>query len=139
MTKNNIFNDEKNNYHLKIDKKAFLYPEQYLKLIEIASLRQKYNLTCMINTGARINEIRNLKYGEWDEERYNIILYKTKIRAKLKEKRPSPRPIPVSSQFFKYLKKRIKIYNIYTTGQYRLMLQTLLKNINKTLLEKSKL
>jgi len=116
-------------YKLKIDKKKFIYPEELIKMFEIASDKQLFNLKCMINTGARINEIRNVYKKDIDKERNNITLWKTKVRAKLKETRPSPRTIPVSSQFCKYYYKNIDDYKIYSTNQYRLMLLDLGKKI----------
>jgi len=112
-------------YYKKIDKKAFFYPKDFQRMLELASKKQEYNLLCMINTGARINEIRNVKKQDLDKERKNVLLLITKTRAKLKESRPSPRIIPVSSKFFKYLYRNINKYKIYSTNNYKVFLQKL--------------
>ena len=120
----------KNKYKLKTDKKAFFYPEDFLKVMELANPRQLYNIKCMINTGARINEIRHVQKQDLDKERFNITLWKTKVRAKLGERRPSPRTIPVSSQFFKYINTNINKYKIYSTNNYDLVIKNLAKKAN---------
>ena len=120
----------KNKYKLKTDKKAFFYPEDFLKVMELANPRQLYNIKCMINTGARINEIRHVQKQDLDKERFNITLWKTKVRAKLGERRPSPRAIPVSSQFFKFINTNINKYKIYSTNNYDLVIKNLAKKAN---------
>lgn len=117
-------------YHIKTDKKAFLYPRDYLNIINIANERQKFNLMCMINTGARINEIRNIERKDLDVDRCSLRLRITKVRAKKGEKIPDPRTIGISTQFTKYLRMNINKYKIYTTNNYRVMLHELCKKAN---------
>jgi integrase len=117
--------EEKRNYKLKIDKKIFFYPEDFLHVLELATDKQKFNLLCMINTGARINEIRHVVKKDLDKERYNLTLWITKVRAKLKETRPSPRTIPISTQFFKYIYSNIDNYKMYSTNHYDTFLKEL--------------
>jgi len=116
-------------YYLKIDKKAFIYPKDFQKMLDFAKEREKYNLLVMINTGARINEVRHLTKQDLDPQRNTITLRITKVRAKKKEKRPDPRTIAVSTKFFKYLKRNINKYKIYSTNNYRLMLHRLAKKV----------
>ena len=49
------------NYYLKVDRKAFYYPEDFLHLLDKLNDKQKFTVLCLINTGARINEIRHLE------------------------------------------------------------------------------
>ena len=118
--------EEKKRYH-KIDRKKFLYPFQFQNIFELANSRQKYNLLVMINTGARINEIRNVKKTHLDKERKNIYLWKTKVRAERGETQPDPRIIPVSTKFFNYLYKNIDTFKVFSTNQYKHFLQQLAK------------
>ena len=114
-------------YHLKIDKKAFFYPGEFQKMLDGASDKQKFTLYFLINTGARINEARNVDGKDIDHERKNLTLRITKIRAKLGETRPTPRIIPISSWFYKYLKKNVDSQKILSTNATRIMLHTLSK------------
>lgn len=128
---NNINKDSTTNveksYYLKVDRKAFFYPENFLKIQELATPKQLYTILFLINTGARINEVRHVLPKDLDKERFNIKLWVTKKRAKLKEDRPTPRDIPVSTQFFKYLKKNINEYKILSTNQTGIILKDLSK------------
>jgi len=118
-----------NNYYLKQDKKAFIYPRDFQKILDLATARQKFTLLVLINTGARINEARHIERQDIDSERKNINIRITKVRAKLKEKRSTPRPIPISSSFYRYLKKNIDNYKILSTNATRIMLHNLCKQV----------
>lgn len=108
---------------MKTDKKAFFYPEDLQKIINIASDKQKFTILSMLNTGARHNEIYNLEQRDIDNERKNIILRITKVRAKGGEKKPTPRTIPISDDYYRFLKKNIKKYKILSRNATRIMLQ----------------
>lgn len=126
-------------YTLKENIKAFLYPQEYLKILDKCNKKQEITLTIQINTGGRINECRNIKVGDIDYERNNLILRVTKVKARKKETKPTPRHIPISSQFVKYLKKIRKSYNLGSedyfpmlhTAAYNACLKTHLKDIRK--------
>lgn len=120
----------KKQQYLKRDKKAFFYPANFKVLLELLSEKQKYTILFLLNTGARINEVRNVKKEDLDTKRNTIILWITKRRAKLKEKRPNPRTIPISTKFCKYVKKNIKKNNILSTNQTRLILKKYSKELN---------
>jgi integrase len=116
-------------YSLKKDLKRFLYPYQYQEILEIVQPRQMYWMSFLLNTGARINEARNVLYKEIDFERNTIRLSITKVRAKLGEKRPSPREIAISSQLAKFLKKNFNRFKIPTTQSVDASLKALCKRI----------
>lgn len=105
----------KRKYNLKTDRKAFFYPKHFQKILDLCSEKQKYTLLLLINTGARINEARHVEKQDIDNERRNLILRITKVRAKLKETRPSPRIIPLSTSFHKYLKKNVETFKVLST------------------------
>jgi integrase len=119
-------------YYLKQDRKAFFYPEEWEKILDVASDKQKFTFNCLLHTGARINEIRNIISEDIEHQRKNLILRVTKVRAKLGEKRPSPRIIPLSSWFYKYLKNNINNFKILSTDATGNALQMLSKKINKS-------
>lgn len=116
-------------YYIKKDKKSFFYPQEFQKILDLANEHQKFTLLFLINTGARINEIRHVEKKDLDKERETIYLRITKIRAKLKETRPNPRKIPVSAKFFKYLRKNIKKYKIHSTSATGKFVKKLCKKI----------
>lgn len=59
----------------------------------------------LINTGARINEIRHIEERDIDEERNTLTLRVTKTKARKGETKGKPRTIPISSAFAKRLRK----------------------------------
>ena len=99
-------------YWIKENRNAFFYPDEWIKLFDLANENQKRSLNMMINTGARIDEIRNVKVEDIHFDRNWIELKKTKVRSKLKETKPTSRPIPISSQFSRDLKKYITKFKL---------------------------
>ncbi len=119
-------------YTTKEDKKLFFYPNEWKKLMELAKDKQKVNFSLQINTGARIEETLNIKVEDIDFGRNNLILKKTKVRARLGEKKPTPRIIPISSEFAKLLKKYARQYNLKEEDYYyRLKSDAINKAIKK--------
>ena len=114
---------------MKIDKKAFYYPEDFIKILNLASEKQKFTLNCMINTGARINEIYHAELKDLDNERKNLYLRITKTKAMLGEKKPSPRIIVLSNKFYNYFKKNKKHFLILSRNATRIMMQKFNKKI----------
>lgn len=99
-------------YHIKENKKAFLYPQEYRKFFETLSDKQQSYFKIAINTGGRINEIQHLTPGDISDERPIITFRITKVRAKKGETRPEPRDVVVSSEFKSWLLRYIKINKI---------------------------
>jgi len=85
----------------------FFYPEEWLKFREQLKSSQVITFEFLINTGARINEARNVRVGDIDLKNKRLILRVTKVRSKKKEKNPRPRTIPISQEFAKKLKRHI--------------------------------
>ncbi len=95
-------------YSLKDNKDRFLFPEEYMKFEDVLKSKQKFSVRFLINTGARINEARNVRVDDIDIERKRIVLRVTKTKAKKGEKKGKPRIIPISSKFAKFLKAHIR-------------------------------
>ena len=95
-------------YTLKEDKNRFFFPQEYMKFFDKLNKKQKHTIQCLMNTGARINELRHVKVEDIDLNNRRIVLKVTKIKAKKKETRPRVRQIPISKQFVTYLKKFTK-------------------------------
>jgi integrase len=94
-------------YSVRSNRDRFFYPNEWIKFFDALKESQKMTFDILMNTGARINEVINIKVGDIDFERKTIILRVTKIKAKLGEKNPRPRTISISSQFARRLKSYI--------------------------------
>jgi len=94
-------------YTVRHNRDRFFFPDEWMKFYDKLKPMQKYTFNFLINTGARINEARNVKPFDIDLERKRIVLRITKVKAKKGEKHPRPRNIPISSQFAKFLKKKM--------------------------------
>ena len=99
-------------YHIKNNKKVFLYPNEWKQFFSSLSDKQEAYFKIVINTGARINEILNLTPSDINNNRNQITFRITKIRSKKGEKRPEPRTIQISSEFKSWLFRYIKKNNI---------------------------
>ena len=99
-------------YTKKANPNRFFFPEEYMKFEDSLKPKQKVSVIFLINTGARINEARNVKVGDIDIDRKRIVLRITKTKAKKGERKGKPRIIPISSKFAKYLKAHIKNKNL---------------------------
>ncbi|MBR9704216.1 site-specific integrase [Candidatus Pacearchaeota archaeon] len=109
---------------IKQNKKRFFYPPEYEKMFDNLNKNGMFTARFMINTGARISEAKWFtKNPVFDSQRKNIILLKTKVRARLKEKKPEPRTLPVSKTFFNQLKKEIKTHRILSTNAFNIALR----------------
>lgn len=109
----------KNNraYSVRSNRDRFFFPPEWKKFFDSLRQSQKKTFDCLFSTGARINEIRNVKEDDVDFINKRIILRVTKVKAKAGEKNSRPRTIPISTQFAKRLKSYFKdIKNGETLG-----------------------
>ena len=95
-------------YHIKQNKKAFLYPDEWKKFYYKLSHKQQSYFKIAINTGGRINEILHLTSNDLNRERNQLTFRITKVKAKKKQTRPEPRTILISSEFSAWLNRYIK-------------------------------
>lgn len=102
-------------YPLKEDYNRFFYPSDFKKMFELLKTKQQHTAICLINTGARINEIRNVKVEDVTfpnkkifDDKGTITFRVTKTKSAKGERRGKVRgPLPISSKFAKYLKREI--------------------------------
>ncbi len=92
-------------YSMKENKMRFFFPKEFIEFEKQLKLKQHHTVRCLLNTGARINEIRNVRIEDCDLDNKRITLRITKTKAKKGEKHGKVRTIPISSEFAKYLKK----------------------------------
>lgn len=109
---------------IKEDKFRFFYPPEFEKVLDYLNKNGKFTASFMINTGARINELRGfIKDPVFDNERNNITLLHTKVRARLKERTPRSRTIPISKSFFRQLKEDVKTKRVLSTNAFNIQLR----------------
>lgn len=99
-------------YSVRKNRDRFFYPSEWFKFFDNLRETQKMTFEVLINTGARINEVINIKMSDLDFERGNITLRVTKVKAKKGEKYPRPRTISISSQFNKRLRRYCRERNL---------------------------
>lgn len=108
MTPETITRKGGRKWTVKDNLNRFFFPDEYKKFEDKLKSKQKFAVICLINTGARIAEIQNVRVEDCDLKSNRIILRKTKVKAMKGEKKPKPRIIPISTQFARYLRKQIK-------------------------------
>ena len=109
---------------IKEDKFRFFYPPDFERMRDYLNRNGKFTADFMINTGARINECRGFKLDPlYDYDRKNITLIHTKVRARLKERTPRSRTIPISKHFFNQLKKQLPTHRILSTNAFNIALK----------------
>lgn len=101
-------------YHLKEPKnrKAFFYPDEWMKFYSLLKDKQKICFDILINTGCRINEARFITPADIDNERNVLNIRITKVRAREGEKTPMGRRIPISTEFKALLLRYAKNNNM---------------------------
>jgi len=109
---------------IKEDKFRFFYPPEFEKMFDFLNRNGKFTARLMINTGARIKECRGFKQDSiFDNQRFNITLIHTKVRARLKEKTPRARTIPISKNYFYELKRDLPTHRVLSTNAFNIQLR----------------
>ena len=102
----NMEKQEKEDTEKIKDINIFIYPGDWKKFLkEIAKRNNKFLYEFQFNTGARFDEALHIRPMDFDFERNNVRLWKTKTKAKKGEKHGKPRTISLSTQFSKRIKK----------------------------------
>lgn len=90
------------------DRNRFFYPsewKEFLKSIDKPKYKNKLMYELQFNTGARFDEVLHLRPCDFDFDRNNVRLWKTKTKAKKGEKVGKPRTISLSTDFSKRIKR----------------------------------
>lgn len=88
------------------DTNRFFFPDEWKKFVKTITKRRSYMLyELMFHTGARFDEAKHIRPVDFDFERNNVRLWKTKTKAKKGEKVGKPRTISLSSDFSRKIKK----------------------------------
>jgi len=111
-----IMRSNNKKYTVRQNRMRFFYPDEFTAFYDKLSNKQKITFNFLINTGARINEVRNIRVGDIDFDRNSIIIRWTKARNPDGSRRM--RTLPVSSQFSKWARGIIKEYNLQTNDLF---------------------
>ena len=88
------------------DVNIFLYPGDWISFLKLISTRKnKLLYEFQFNTGCRFDEGTHIRPIDFDFDRNNVRLWKTKTKAKKGEKFGKPRTISLSSEFGKKMKR----------------------------------
>jgi integrase len=126
-------------YSVRKHRKAFFMPDIWKKLmIALGTPKSQFTAAFLVQTGARINELRFVEERDIDYDRNTLNLRVTKTKAKKKgEGRGKPRTILMNSHFIKELKKQFKgippgsKITILSTPAFNIALKKALKDIGK--------
>lgn len=123
-----------NRYTIRSNRFRYFFPDEWAAFYDRLNKRQKITFNFLINTGARINEVRNIKVSDIDFNRRSIVLRITKTRDPTGQR--NIRVISVSLKFIKYIKSIIGDLNL-NNNDYFPILSTPAANIclKKTLQE----
>lgn len=121
---------------MKTDNNRFLFPDEWKNFIRsILKSKQLLLYKFQFNTGARFDEAIHIRTMDFDFDRNNVRIWKTKVKAKKKEKVGKPRTISLSSKFSKRMKRFCSdknlsdyLWNISLAG-YNQLLKSRLKKI----------
>lgn len=111
-------------YTLRANRGRFFFPDEWMAFEDKLKPRQKIAFKFLLNTGARINEIRNVRVNDVDFERSVIVLRVTKRvvnRPRQKQGTSNVRVISISSQFTKFLRGVIKDYNLRSDDYFPIL------------------
>ena len=99
-------------YTKKSNQNRFFFPKEYMKFEDTLKPKQKHSIRCLLNTGARINELKLAQVKDFiynPQGRSRLILRHTKTKARKGEFGSGKiRDVPLSKTFAKYLNKYIQ-------------------------------
>jgi integrase len=91
------------------DTNRFFFPDEWKRFIKnIQKAKNLFLYELQFQTGARFDEAMHVRPIDFDFDRNNLRLWKTKTKAKKGEKTGKPRTISLSTQFSKAIKKFCK-------------------------------
>lgn len=92
-------------YSVRRDRRRFFYPNEWKSFLSKLQDIKKPLFDFLINTGCRVDEALHTRPRDFDFERNNVRLWKTKTKSKKGETVGKPRTISLSSEFTRRIKK----------------------------------
>ena len=93
-------------YTVRENRHRFMFPDEWMAFFDSLKTKQKITFNFLINTGARINEVRNICVSDVDTDRNSIVMRWTKGRNA--DGTRKMRVLSVSSQFIKWVRGVVK-------------------------------
>ena len=93
------------NYPIRLDRRRTFFPDEWNNLLKQLREDNKPLFEFMINTGCRIDEALYIRPCDFDFEKNNVRLWKTKTKAKKGETHGKPRTISLSTEYTKKAKR----------------------------------
>lgn len=112
-------------YSVRIDRRRYFFPDEWDKFYSALRDKNKPLFDFLINTGARIDEAVHIRPMDFDFDRHNVRLWKTKTKARKGETQGKPRTISLSS---KYCRRAAKACNGKKPDEYLWMTSTTAAN-----------
>lgn len=97
-------------YSVRTDRRRFFYPDEWKMFLKALRINKRDLFDFVFNTGCRIDEALYIRPCDFDFERNNVRLWKTKTKARKGETHGKPRTISLSSGFAKRMKKHCSNY-----------------------------
>jgi integrase len=103
-------------YTIRNNRDRFFFPDEWMVFYDELTDKQKITFEFLINTGARIMEIQNIKVSDVDFERRGIVLRVTKrVLKRIKKGATGERRIRlvnVSSEFIRFIRRVVNKYKL---------------------------
>jgi integrase len=106
-------------YTVRQNRHRYMFPDEWMTFYDALSTKQKITFHFLINTGARINEVRNIQVQDIDEGRNSIIIRWTKARNEDGSRKM--RVLSVSSQFIKWIRSIVKDFDLKPTDNFPIL------------------
>jgi integrase len=106
-------------YTVRQNRHRYMFPDEWKTFYDALSAKQKVTFHFLINTGARINEVRNIQVQDVDESRNSIIIRWTKARNEDGSRKM--RVLSVSSQFIKWIRSIVKDFNLQPNDKFPIL------------------
>ena len=94
-------------YTIRKDRHRFFFPDEWKTFLSHLNPKKKYLFEFLFNTGVRLDEAVHIRLCDFDFERNNVRVWKTKTKAKKGESFGKPRTISLSTEYAKRIKKYI--------------------------------
>lgn len=99
-------------YSVRTDRSSYFFPDKWELFFNTIKSEKQDIFDVAINTGARIEEMLNIKPEDFDWERNNLTLKVTKTKATKGESIGKKRTFSISSQFARRMRKYINEHKI---------------------------
>jgi len=92
-------------YTIRLDRSRFFFPKEWIDFLKALKDNQKPLLDFMLNTGARFDEAIHTRPCDFDFQRNNVRLWKTKTKARKGETHGKPRTVSISTEYSRRAKR----------------------------------